>query len=185
MTNEHIPIDVRNFINGSRFIYMEKMITKLNFAPELLLIYPTGSSRLTSDKDIQISIDINKYRNISVLHRLIKYIHNIIEKGNKEWRSRDIERLLDIHFYPPTLMNFVYKRNGDIKSPYVQCSNTKTQKTTKLCIFVPQLSSKELITKFHRNEYQALQKNVNENTKYFYKTYDRYMSKCLSDLIDC
>ena len=70
MDNDDVPIELKYFINGARYIYMNSMIE--NIKKTDLVIYPTGSNKLSSDKDIQISIDIEKYSNIKLLVKIIK-----------------------------------------------------------------------------------------------------------------
>ena len=60
MKNDNIPQELKYFINGARYLYVKYMIHQINkINDKCLFVYPVGSTKLTSDKDIQISFNIN------------------------------------------------------------------------------------------------------------------------------
>jgi hypothetical protein len=183
MKNKKIPIDIKNYINGSRYIYMSEMIKKINkINCSCIHIYPTGSLQLTSDKDVQISININQCNSINMLFNIIKSINRVIKKANKDWSSKDAETLLDIHFYPPTILNFIDLNQRSYGTKYVRIANTLTHKTV---IFVPRLGTSDLIKDFQKKEFERLDKKIKENTKRYYVKYNLDIAPCLYTIIEC
>lgn len=70
-----------------------------------LIIYPTGSKKLTSDYDIQIMYNLDckdKYLYKITINNIIKTINNYISYFN----NKRIFNILDINFYPETLINY-------------------------------------------------------------------------------
>ena len=60
MKNNNIPQELKHFINGVRYLYVNYMMNEINkIHNKCLRIYPVGSSNLTSDKDIQITFNLN------------------------------------------------------------------------------------------------------------------------------
>ena len=60
MKNDDIPKELKHFINGVRYLYVNYMMGEINkICCKCLRIYPVGSTKLTSDKDIQITFNLN------------------------------------------------------------------------------------------------------------------------------
>jgi hypothetical protein len=175
---------IRRELYDLRLTYIQNTINHFhNIRKNCILSYPTGSTNLTSDQDIQITLNINGCNTTRILHKIIEKIHTIINKGNQIW-CNDIETFLDAHFYPPSLINFIplsEKTNG---YKYVRTStNNKLQ--TKVCLFLPQLSTETLIHNFYQNENKMLKKQKQNNSKLFYKNYKDKIANCLHDVISC
>ena len=181
MKNDKIPIDIKYYINGCRFLYMDMMIKRINkLSCECLDIYPTGSLELTSDKDIQISINIDKCNGVKLLRSLISKIFDVIKRANKDWNSKDFEYLLDIHFYPPTLLNFIGSIQKSKGTKYIRVCGHK-----KNIIFIPQIQTPELIKDFQKKEFAKLKTKIKEDTKLYYTKYINDVSSCLCTIIEC
>jgi hypothetical protein len=65
MKDESIPIEIRNLINGVRYIYANEINNKLEncclFNNNEISVYPTGSKKLWKIKSIEKTLDINYY----------------------------------------------------------------------------------------------------------------------------
>lgn len=71
-----------------------------------LKVYPTGSSKFTSDKDVQIAVDV--CGKIDALAAIVEGIDNVIIVidaifGNKV--QNVLGKRFDVNFYPPTILN--------------------------------------------------------------------------------
>ena len=184
MKNGKIPIDIKYYINGSRYLYMNSIIKKINkLSSECLDIYPTGSLKLTSDKDIQITLNINKCNSVKLLKNLITKIFGVIKRANKDWNSKDFEYLLDIHFYPPTLLNFIELRQKSKGTKYIRVA-TKSRKYKNI-IFIPQIQTPELVKDFQKKELAKLKTKIKENTTLYYTKYIDDVVSCLYTIIEC
>lgn len=184
MKNDKIPIDIKYYINGSRYLYMNTIIKKINkLSCECLDIYPTGSLKLTSDKDIQITLNINKCNSVKLLKNLITKIFDVIKKANKDWNSKDFEYLLDIHFYPPTLLNFMEPTQKSKGKKYIRVASKSGK--YKNIIFIPQIQTPELVKDFQKKELAKLKTKIKENTKLYYTKYTDDVASCLYTIIEC
>ena len=185
MKNNKIPLDIKYYINGCRFLYMDMMIKKINkLSCDCLNIYPTGSLRLTSDKDIQISINIDKCNSVKLLKDLISKIFDVIKRANKDWNSKDFEYLLDIHFYPPTLLNFMELKHKSKGTKYIRVA-TKSRGHKKNIIFIPQIQTPELVKDFQKKELTKLKTKIKEDTTLYYTKYIDDIAFCLYTIIEC
>lgn len=184
MENNKIPLEVKYFINGARYIYMNSMINHVKKNGKDLIIYPTGSNKLSSDKDIQISINIQKYSSIDSIKSIVESVVKVIHLANKQWKHSNIEHLLDIHFYPPTLLNHVPLSSKNVKSKYILVGKSTDNKTLPT-VFIPQLNTKKLVDDFQKSEFQLLKKNVKEDTNKYYTRYVPNVAGCLNDIICC
>ena len=184
MKTNKIPIDIKYYINGSRFIYMNTIIKKIDkLNCECLDIYPTGSLKLTSDKDIQITLNINKWNSIKLLRNLIDKIFEVIKKANKDWNSKNFEYLLDIHFYPPTLLNFMELKKKSKGTKYIRIASNSGK--YKNIIFIPQIQTPELVKDFQKKELAKLKTKIKENTLLYYTKYIDDIASCLYTIIKC
>lgn len=184
MENNKVPLEVKYFINGSRFIYMNSMINHIQKNGKDLIIYPTGSNKLSSDKDIQISIDIQRHSSIDTITSIVDSVVKVIHLANKQWKHKNIEDLLDIHFYPPTLLNHVPLRCKNVKNKYILVGKSTDNKTLPI-VFIPQLSTQTLVDNFQKSEFKLLEKIVKEDTHKYYTRYVPNVAGCLNELICC
>lgn len=162
---------------------MNNVITKINrLKCGCFNIYPTGSLELTSDKDIQITFNIMKCESVKLLNNLISRIFNVIKTANKDWNTEDFEYLLDIHFYPPTLLNFMGLNEKSILHKYIHISKTEKLKNI---IFIPMVQTPKLLKDFQKKEYNKLKTKIKEKTKVYYQKYTNEISVCLYTLIEC
>jgi len=154
MINENIPQDIKNYINGSRYVYVEEIINKIMNNENKLLIHLTGNNKITSDKDIQIMFNINNYEN-NIFKLIINNCIRILKEGNKIWKTNKIDYLLDINLYPPTIINFI---TGKIKNKKYILQSTHKINDKYICIIIPQLYDKLTIERFYINELTNLKK---------------------------
>ena len=180
MKNNDIPIELRNLLNGVRYIFAEELYDLLQKNNEHLIIYPTGSKNLTSDIDVQINININKFNNKNNLKILVNNIIKYLNEYKKLWKIESIERVLDINFYPPTILNYVLNKTSN---KYVYFSSKQNNKY--ITLWKPQLNSKELIDEFTKKELDYLKVDTNTNTKKYYKLYNNVIIDCFFKLINC
>jgi hypothetical protein len=192
MKDKNIPIELRNLLNGVRYLFVQELYQKLineckcleynkkTNIDDLLIIYPTGSHNLSSDIDVQINININLYKDKKGLMELVNTIIFFLNFYKKLWKVESIERVLDINFYPPTILNFVKNKK---KSKYVLFSNNQTNKY--ITIWKPQFTNKTLIDLFVKKEQEYLNLVTNTNTKKYYKMYNKIILNCLFDLLEC
>ena len=184
MENNKIPLEVKYFINGARYIYMNSMIDHVKKNGKNLIIYPTGSNKLSSDKDIQISINIQNYSSIHSIKSIVESVVKVIHLANKQWKHKNIEHLLDIHFYPPTLLNHIPLSSKIVKSKYILVGKSTDNKTLPT-LFIPQLSTKTLVDDFQKSELKLLENAVKEDTHKYYTRYVPNVAGCFNELISC
>lgn len=184
MKSGEVPLEIKYFINGARFIYMNSMIDHIKKTGKDIIIYPTGSNKLSSDKDIQISIDIEKYSTIDTIKSIVRNIVKVIQFANKQWKQNNIEYLLDIHFYPPTLLNHIPLKSKNGKNKYILVGKSTDNRTLPI-VFVPQLSNETLVNNFQKSELKLLEKNTKEDTHKYYSRYVPDVANCLNELICC
>ena len=183
MKNNDIPKELKHFINGVRYLYINYMmieIEKIN--NKCLRIYPVGSSNLTSDKDIQITFNLNCNKNNKFFEKVINRTSSVIEKSFKIWDTTNLLNLIDTNFYPPSLLNFITKVNRSYNSKYIK---TLKDKDKIITIFIPQLSSDMSIKNFYTCEIDNLEKKKEENINKFYKYYKKETGTCFKKIVDC
>ena len=183
MKNEKIPIQLRNLLNGIRFIYSNEVNQKIEnccIKSHLINVYPTGSNKLNSDIDTQIGININKNVDIKNLRNVIDYIIKILNDSRKLWNIESVEKTLDINYYPPTLFNM---SDVDILgSHYISSQKDKKLKKLFHTAWLPQLKNKKLYKKFYDTEMERLE---NYEKKYNYTNTSKYYEKYSDKKIEC
>ena len=188
MDDNRIPIEIRRYLNGNRYLFVEKILNNIsNINKKNLITYPTGTLNLNSDKDIQILLNIDNNININLLNVVIRKILIIIKKNYNIYNCKKIYKLLDTNFYPPTLFNFI--NNNSLGNKYIKISNKgilNNNNKYKLCIFVPQLSNDIIIKKFIDMEQKNLNKTKkSKNIEIYYDKYINNISKFMINLIYC
>lgn len=187
MNDNRIPIELRRYFNGNRYLFVEHILNDISDIDKRKLItYPTGSSNLNSDKDIQILFNIDSNINIKLLNDIVKKILVIINKNYNIFNCKKIYKLLDTNFYPPTLFNYINSSSSSNK--YIKISKKNILNNNikyKLCIFIPQLSNDNIINKFIEMEQKNLNKKNYENIEKYYDKYIKNISKSIINLIDC
>lgn len=183
MKNDNIPQELKYFINGARYLYVKYMIHQINkINDKCLFVYPVGSTKLTSDKDIQISFNINCNENISFFIKIIKKTTDIIHKGLKEWHTKDLLHLIDTNFYPPSLINFISKKERSYNNKYIK---TLKKNNKILSFFIPQFSTIESVREFYKCELTHIKNKGNENINLFYKCYAKEVAICFKKILNC
>ena len=189
MKNENIPIELRNLLNGIRYIYSNEVNNKIEnccFKSHLINVYPTGSNKLSSDIDTQIAINITKNLDIKNLRNVVDYIIKMLNDSRKLWNIKSVEKTLDINYYPPTLFNMT---DVDIlKSHYISSQKDKKIKKMYHTVWFPQLEHNKLYKKFYDTEMERLEnyeKKYNyTNTANYYEKYSDKKVECLFKLIN-
>ena len=181
MSNKNIPQEVKNYINGSRYVYIEELINKLMNNQYNFLINLTGKKNITSDKDIQIMFNINKY-NSKKFNFIINNCIEILKEGNKIWETNNIDYLLDINLYPPTIINFI---TGKIKNKKYILKSIHKINNRFTCIIIPQLYDKITIEKFYINELTNLKKKKNKDLNKYYDNYKLNIAENYNNIINC
>ena len=97
MKDETIPIEVRNLINGARFLFSEelnkKIITQCCYLKkDIIHIFPTGSKNLSSDIDVQITLNIDNIIELQLLKKIMYVLINLIKQGVRLWNVPSIEK---------------------------------------------------------------------------------------------
>jgi hypothetical protein len=189
MEDESIPIEIRNLINGVRYIYANEINNKLEncclFDKNEIYVYPTGSKNLSSDIDTQIAVNINKNIDIEKINKITEKIITLLNNSKKLWKIKSIEKSLDINYYPPSLLNISNKK---LNVHYILCSKNKNKIKMYDTIWVPQLNNKKLYEEFYNKELNLL-KNYKKkyklhNTYNYYSKYDKENINCLYNLIN-
>ena len=189
MKDESIPIEIRNLINGVRYIYANEINNKLEncclFNNNEISVYPTGSKKLSSDIDTQIALNINKKNNEEKIEQIINKIIKLLNDSKKLWKIRSIEKTLDINYYPPALLNISDKK---LNIHYILVSKNKNKNNMYDTIWIPQLKNKTLYKNFYNKEIALLEdyenKYNNHNTHIFYSKYEKETINCLNKLIN-
>tara|TARA_B110000259_G_C13926228_1_gene366961 strand:+ start:35 stop:961 length:927 start_codon:yes stop_codon:yes gene_type:complete len=185
MKNEKYSIELRNLLNGVRYIFSDEVNYKIKnccINKKLINVFPTGSKHLHSDIDTQISIDISRIINPDKIESIIIFIIKILVDSSKLWKIKSIEKSLDINYYPPTLFNISSKK---IKSHYILLNrdNTGMYKT----VWIPQFTNDELYKNFFKEEMMKLENYKKKydftNTNDYYTKYNKYKINALVDLI--
>ena len=183
MKNDNIPKELKYFINGVRYLYVNYMIGEINkISCKCLHIYPVGLTNLTSDKDIQITFNLNCKENNNFFQKIIDKTSFVIKNGFKVWKTTNLLNLIDTNFYPPSLLNFVTKVNKSYNNKYIK---TLKDKEKIITIFIPQFKSDESIKQFKKCEIIHLEKQKKENINKFYKNYKNETGICFKKMIDC
>ena len=111
MDDPDIAIQEKFLINGTRHIYTsficDSIARSCNKRQELVLIFPTGSNNVSSDIDVQVCFNLCADTSQKQLRSVISIIEKTLNSGQIMWGIRDaLSTLLDINFYPGTLINF-------------------------------------------------------------------------------
>jgi len=189
MEDENIPTEIKNLLNGLRYIYSNEVNEKIekccNFKELQIKVYPTGSKNLTSDIDTQMSLNLDKKYTIQQLEDIFNKVIKLLNESKDLWKIVSIEKTLDINFYPPTFINFSNKK---IKKHYILSSEDKDESKVYKYMFFPQINNKKLYNIFLKNEKDLLKnykhKYYNHNTKKYYSKYNKEIVKCLYDLMN-
>ena len=186
MKNEDIPLELRNLLNGVRYIYSDEVnykITHCCLDKDFVTVFPTGSNDLHSDIDTQIAIEINHKVKLNDLNKMIRFIIKILNDSKKLWNIESVEKSLDINYYPPTLFNISMKK---IDSHYILLGKTNNSDKYQT-VWIPQLKDKENYKLFFDAEMEKLKdyetKYNYTNTNKYYKLYTNNKIKCLGNLI--
>ena len=183
MKNNNIPQELKHFINGVRYLYVNYMMNEINkIHNKCLRIYPVGSSNLTSDKDIQITFNLNCKENDKFFQQIINRTTYVINKSFKIWKTTNLLNLIDTNFYPPSLLNFITKINKTYNNKYIKTLKDKEKIVT---IFIPQFTNDMSIKNFYSCEINNLEKQKKENINKFYKYYKKDTASCFKKLVDC
>ena len=100
---------LKNNIN-SIFKYI-KHYTKNNQINNNIKIFPTGSSKITSDKDVQITLNLNYNFTLSELKNITNSIIKIRKENQKNFFDKNKKKIFDtyfdINYYLPSLFYFL------------------------------------------------------------------------------
>ena len=190
MKNEEYSIELRNLLNGIRFIYSDEVNYKIEnccINKNLINVFPTGSKNLHSDIDTQISIDISSIINTDKIESIIIFIIKILFDSKKIWKIKSIEKSLDINYYPPTLFNISSKKINSHYILYNEHKNSKDKNGKYKTVWIPQFTNDELYKNFFDEEMMKLnnyEKKYNyTNTTKYYNKYKKYKIDALVNLI--
>ena len=94
-------------INGLRLVYVKDMMKLLEkrIGAKNCKVYKTGSSKLSSDIDIQVVFNISVNNSEKFYKNSIKHVMNIIKEAQNDW-GKNFSFHLDVNFYPLGIFNF-------------------------------------------------------------------------------
>ena len=76
------------------------------------IVFPSGSRNLTSDIDVQISLDVCQWKDtggeahLKSIGKIAALVEGAISFARDVWLGLDLTGQLDINYYPPTIINF-------------------------------------------------------------------------------
>lgn len=184
--DKNISQNKKFLLNGLRYVYVSQMMNSLEkkIGTCCSTVYPTGSSNLGSDIDIQVVFDISRDNSLEFYTRAVDLIQEEIAIAEDEWGG-DLNRKLDVNFYPGSLFHFMSKRI-QCNNNFLVETNSTDKKKVKIC-FIPRYETPELREQFIFHDCKAISKKITPTTQKslntFYNNYKTLTAKCLYKLI--
>ena len=179
---------LKNNIN-SIFKYI-KQYTKNNKINNNIKIFPTGSSKITSDKDVQITLNLYYKFTLTDLKNITNSIIKIRKDNQKNFFDKNKKKLFDtyfdINYYMPSLFYFLN----------IPVSKTNFSNNVKQFCYIKKTSNNpfkaSLVLKpnfdqplgFLSLDCRNILKNYNMNLKHCYEKYKNKPAVALAEIIN-
>jgi hypothetical protein len=178
-TNADVDMGMKFLLNGARFVYsrfMQEQLEATDEATTYVRVVPTGSTKLTSDIDMQVMLNLCLPKPLTELERLVENICQVLRQGAQMWHVNDLAQTIDINIYPPTLINFV---QGECQLPVERVYKNHGQ-----TCFRPQLDTLALRKDFVIRDTKHLFQGVETKTWQYYREYKEHVAKKLIATIE-
>jgi len=163
MKDDSIDIEKKILLNGLRYVYVSNMIEDIrkDTSKRKLKIIPTGSKNLSSDIDIQITLNFSSNVKVVFFKYVIDMIIKHIKIADKIWG--EFPTRLDVNFYPFGLFNFVNSK--------ISYDGLSVSKNGNNCCWIPVLDNQDLTYQFLKRDIKRINKKYKPNLQNFYNFY--------------
>jgi hypothetical protein len=179
---------LKNNIN-SIFRYI-KQYTKNNKISKNIKIFPTGSSKITSDKDVQITLNLYYKFTLTDLKNITNSIIKIRKDNQKNFfdnnKKKIFDTYFDINYYMPSLfyfLNIPVSKTNFINNVKQFCYIKKTSNNPFKASVVLKPNFDQPM-RFLNQDCRNILKNYNMNLKHCYERYKNKPAEGLANIIN-